>query len=85
MRRFGDVRLDALQFQRLHGGGLPLDFFFQPLQQFALLNDHAVQLLDLMFEMREVRLQPFGASGIFVCHGTNLPLHRREVEPVNDF
>ena len=66
MRRLLVIRLDALQFHRLHGCGLPLDFFFQSLQQFALLEKHAVHLLDLMFEMREVRLQPVGAPGIFV-------------------
>ena len=85
MRRLLVVRFDAFQFDRLHGSGRPLDFFFQALQQFALLEKHAVHLLDLMFEVCEVRLQPVGASGIFVCHGTNLPPRRREVEPVNDF
>jgi len=85
MRRLLVVRLDAFQFQRLHGGGLALGFFFQPLQQFILRDEHAIQLLDLVLEMREVRLQPVNASGIIVCHGTNLPPRRREVEPVNDF
>ena len=82
MRRLDVVRLDAFQFQRLHRAGLALDFFFQPLQQLALLDDDAVQLLDLMFEMREVRLQFFGAPGIFVCHAAILPARRREVETV---
>ena len=85
MRGLLVVRLHTLQFQRLHGGGLPLDFLFQSLQQLALLDDHAVQLLDLMFEMGEVRLQPVHASGIFVCHAAILPARRREVETVNDF
>ena len=85
MRRFLVVRLDTFQFQRLHGSGLALDFLFQPLQQFALLNDDGVQLLDLMFEVREVGLQFFGAPGIFVCHGMILPAPPPEVETVNDF
>ena len=74
------VGLDALQFQRLHGGGLALNFLLQAFQQFALLDDDAVQLLDLMFEVREVRLQFFSAPGMFVCHAAILPMRRREVE-----
>jgi hypothetical protein len=33
-----------------------------------------------VFEMREVRLQFFGAPGMFVCHAAILPARRREVE-----
>ena len=82
MRRLRVVGLNAFQFQRFHRARLPLDFLFQTLQQFALLNDHAVQLLNLVFEMREVRLQFFGAPGMFVCHAAILPARRREVETV---
>ena len=80
MRRLLIVRLDAFKFQRFHRARLPLDIFFQALQQFALLDDDAVQLLDLMFEVREVRLQFFSAPGMFVCHAAILPMRRREVE-----
>jgi hypothetical protein len=59
MRRFDVVGFDALQFQSFHGGGLALDFLFQPLQQLALLDHDAVQLLDLVFEVGEVGFQFF--------------------------
>ena len=85
MRRLLDVRFDALQFQRLHGGGLPLDFFFHPVKQLALLDDHAVHLFDLVFEVREVGLELVHPPGIFVCHENNLPVPPPEVEAVNDF
>jgi hypothetical protein len=85
MRRFLIIRLDALQLQRFHRARLALDIFFQALQQFALLDDDAVQLLDLVFEVREVRFKFFGAPGIFVCHEKILPAPPPEVETVNDF
>ena len=68
MRRLLVVRLDALQFQILHGGGLPLHFFFEALQQFALFDDDAVQLLDLMLKVREVGFELVGAAGLCVSH-----------------
>ena len=74
------VGLDALQFQRLHGGGLALNFLLQAFQQFALLNDDAVHHFNLMFKMREVRLEPLHAPVIFVCHESSLPARHREVE-----
>ena len=85
MRRLGIVRFDALQFQRFHRARLAQNFFFQALQQLALLDDDTVQLFDLMFEMREVGLQFFSASGIFVSHAMILPAPPPEVETVNDF
>ncbi len=78
MRRFDVVGFDALQFQSFHGGGLALDFLFQPLQQLALLDHDAVQLLDLVFEVGEVGFQFFGAAGMFVCHKIILPRRRRK-------
>jgi hypothetical protein len=42
-------------------------------------------LFHLMFEVREVCLQPVKASGIFICHIGILPACPREVETVNDF
>jgi hypothetical protein len=58
MRRLGDVGLDALEFLRLQRGGLLLHFLLQPLDKPALLDDDAVELLDLMFEVRDVRFEP---------------------------
>ena len=83
MRRLLVVRLDAFEFQRFHRAGLALGLLFQALQQLALLDDDGVQLLDLMLEVGEVGLQFFGAPGIFVCHGTILPVSSPEVEAVN--
>jgi len=80
MRRLLVVRLDAFQLQRFHRAGLPLDFLFQALQQFALLDDDAVQLLDLVFQVSDVRFKFFGAPGIFVCHEMILPAPPPEVE-----
>jgi hypothetical protein len=82
MWRLGDVRFDALQLERFHRARLALDFFFQALQQFALFDDDAVQLLDLVFEMREVGFELVGAPGMFVCHAAILPARHREVETV---
>jgi len=80
MRRLLVVGPDAFQFQRLHGGGLALDFFLEAFQQFALLDDDAVHRLNLVFKMREVRFEPLHAPGIIVCHEPSLPACRREVE-----
>ena len=82
MRRPGIVRLDALQLQRFHRARLALDVFFQAIQQLALLDDDGVQLLDLVFEVRDGGFKFFGAPGIFVCHAGILPARRREVETV---
>ncbi len=73
MRRFLHVGLNTFQFQRLHGAGLPLNFLLKPIEEFALLNDHAVQLLDLMLEVRIVRFQSVYALGVYVCHPGILP------------
>ena len=82
MRRLEIVRLDAFQFNRLHRGRLALNFLLQSLQPFALLDDDAVQLLDLVFEVRDVRFKFFSAPRMFVCHAAILPARRREVETV---
>jgi len=84
MRRLGVVRLDALQFQRFHGAGLALDFFLQALQQFTLLDDDGVQLLNLMLEVGEVGFEFVGAPGIFFSHETILPPPPPEVERLPD-
>jgi hypothetical protein len=68
MRRLGIVVLDAFQFNRFHCGRLALDFFLQAFQQFVLPSDNIVQLLDLMFEMGDVRFKLLNPLGNFVCH-----------------
>ena len=68
MRRLLVVSLDPFQFHGFHGGGLAQDFLFQPVHQFALRNDHAVQLLDLVFEVGEVGFNFSQAFGKFVVH-----------------
>jgi hypothetical protein len=83
MRRSLVVRFDALQFQRLHGGGLAPNLLFQAFEQFDLPDDDRVQLFHLMFEMREVRFKPVQAPGIFFSHEIILPARRREVEAVD--
>jgi hypothetical protein len=67
MRRLGVVGLDVIHFNRLHRSRLAQDFFFHALQKFPLRDDHAVQLLDLMFQVREVGFD-FGepGGGVFV-------------------
>jgi hypothetical protein len=80
MRRSGIGSFDALQFQRFHRGRLALDFFLQALQQFVLRGHHVVQLLDLMFEVGDVRFEFLHPPGQFICHEKILPACRREVE-----
>jgi len=84
MRRLLVVGLDALNLQRFHRARLALHLLFQPLEQLALLDDDAVQLLDLVFEVRDGGFKFFGAPGIIVCHAAILPARRREVEAVNE-
>ena len=83
MRRLGIVRLDVFQFNCFHRGRLALDFLLQSLQQFVLPGHHVVQLLDLMFEMGDVRFEFFNPLGNFICHKNILPVRRPEVEAVN--
>ena len=80
VRRFGIVRLDALQFNCLHRRRLALDFLLQPLKQFVVPGHHVVQLLDLMLEVRDVCFQFFNPLGRFICHEKILPARGREVE-----
>lgn len=80
MRRLLVVGFNALQFQRLHGVGLALNLLFQTFKHFDLLDDDGVQLFDLMFKMRKVRLKLFDALGNFICHAGILPLNAAKVE-----
>ena len=73
MRWLGIGGFDALQFQSFHRGRLALDFFFQSFQQFVLRGHHIVQLLDLMFEMRDVQFEFFNPFRDFICHERILP------------
>jgi len=54
MRRLGIIRLDAFHLDRFHRGRLALDFLLQTFKQFILPGHHAIQLLDLMFEMGDM-------------------------------
>lgn len=83
MRRPGVVGLDAFQFQGFQHAGLALHLLFQKLDELALSGHHFIQLLDLMFEMREVGFKFFNPPGYFICHETILPVRWREVEAVN--
>ena len=80
MWRLGIIGIDAFQLDRFHRGRLALDFLLQSLKQFILPGHHAVQLLDLMFEMGNVRFELSDPLGDFICHGWILPAHCREVE-----
>lgn len=69
MRRLGIVRLDAVQFHGLQSGGLPSRFFLQSLDSLSLIHNDRVELLQLVFKMRDMRFdsrQPFRS---FVVHG----------------
>lgn len=68
MRRLGIVRLDAFQLHRLHRSGLALDFLLQAFHQLALLDDDVVELLHLMFQVRDVGFELFKTLGNFVGH-----------------
>ncbi len=57
MRRLGIVRFRLLDKGALDGLRLQLHLLAQPLDDLALLDHHAIQLLNLMFEMRDVRLE----------------------------
>jgi hypothetical protein len=70
MRWPGIIRLDAFQLRALKCSGLPLHFFFQSIDEFALLNDDFIHLVNLVFQMSDVgfeALQPFGQ---FFVHGS---------------
>jgi len=74
------IRLHALQFERFHRPRLALDLFFQPLQQFALLDDDAIQLFNLVLEVSKVGFQLVRTTGIFGSHEMILPAPGAEVE-----
>ena len=59
MRRLGIGGLDAFQFHGFQHAGLALHLFFQELDEFALIGQHFVQLLDLVFKVGDVRLKLF--------------------------
>ena len=73
MRRLLHVGLHTFQLQRLHGVGLPLSFLSEPVQQFALLYDHAVQLLDLMLKVHSAaKPQPNTLMRVVLTSLTNM-------------
>jgi hypothetical protein len=68
MRRTDVVVLDAFQLQCFEHARLPLHLFFQQPYELALTGHHLVQLLDLMFEMRNVSFKPFESLLRFIVH-----------------
>ena len=68
MRRPDVVVLDAFQLQRFKHARLSLHLFFQQLNELVLAGHDLVQLLDLMFEMRDVRLDALESFGNFIVH-----------------
>ena len=83
VRRPDVVVLDALHFHGLEQARLPLHLFFQNLDEPALVGHHRAHLLDLVFEVGDMRLQFFKPPGGFICHERILPGDGREVEAVN--
>lgn len=81
MRRPGIIGLDAFQLHGFQHAGLALHLLFQKLDEPALPRHHFVQLLHLMFEVREVRLKFFDAPGHFICHAGILRVISGKVEP----
>ena len=59
VRRLGIGGLDAFQFHGFQHAGLALHLFFQELDEFALIGQHFIQLLDLVFEVGDMRFKLF--------------------------
>jgi len=68
MRRLGLAGLDALQLHAFEDFGLALDLFFQEVHGAALLDEHAIELFHLVFQVREIRLDGFQPLPGFVIH-----------------
>jgi len=81
VRRLGNVPFNALQLHGFHGRRLPLDFALEAFQEFALLNHHPVQLLELVFKVGDAGLQFFDVTVTVICHAASLPGRPRKVEP----
>ena len=84
MRRLLDIGLDALQFQRLHGGGLALNFLFQAFDDFDLIHHDGVQFFHLMLQVGKVGFKFFKALGNFVSHAgefTAKTARRKDAKP----
>ena len=69
MRRPGVRGLDAFHLDGFERLPVPLRLFLQLLDEFALPDDDGVELLHLMFEVGDVRLDAFEPLGSFVRHG----------------
>jgi hypothetical protein len=68
MRRLGVVRLGLLDEGVLNGLRLKLHLLAQPLDELPLRDHHAIQLLDLMFKVRQVGLDAREPLGRIVFH-----------------
>ena len=84
MRRPGIVGLDAFHFHGFQYAGLALHLFLQHLDKLTLFGQHFIQLLHLMLQMREMRLEFFQALGNFVGHGKHFAAIFRKVEPATE-
>jgi hypothetical protein len=68
MRRPDVVVLDTFQFYCFEHTRLPLQLFFQKLDELALPGHDLVQLLNLVFQMRDVRLDALESVGNVIVH-----------------
>ena len=66
MWRFGIGGFNAFQFDGVQCPPLLLELLFQMFNCLALFDDYFVQLINLMFEMRDVRFKSFDALDGFV-------------------
>lgn len=68
MRRFGIGGLDAVEFDAFQRPGLSLQLLLQLFAEFALFDEHGIHLLDLMFQVRDVRFELLNTLAGFVTH-----------------
>ncbi|MFM2295322.1 MAG: hypothetical protein RLZZ350_1735 [Verrucomicrobiota bacterium] len=54
-----------------------LHFFLQPIHELALLDEDAVELFNLMFEVRGVGFEAFEALGNFFVHDGGVSVAQR--------
>src|SRR5262245_7417173 len=73
VRRLRVGGLDALQFHRLHRLRNSLLQQMELRQLLGLFNDHTVELIVLMFQMRQVRLHLLQPRRKFRVHDPSLP------------
>ena len=62
------IGFHSVKFDALHDAGLALQLLFQTLQQLALLDHDFVQLVDMAFQMGDVRFEMLHSLNKFVVH-----------------